>query len=113
MEEEFMIGCCGIKCSECGAFLATKNDDDAKRAEVAAEWSKMVDADIKAEQSGCNGCNSEGPWFHYCENICEIRKCCKEKGHGTCAGCDEFACERLKGFFGQVPDAQKNLEALR
>ena len=108
-----MIGCCGIACSECGALIATKNDDDVKRAEVAAQWSKMYGADIKAEQIVCNGCNSAGPWFHHCEFNCEIRKCCKAKSHPTCAACEEYACERLEGFFGQVPDAKKNLESLR
>ena len=108
-----MIGCCGIDCAGCGARIATMNDDDAKRAEVAAEWSKMYDSDIKPEQIVCHGCNSKGPWFHYTENLCEIRKCCKEKTHPTCAPCDDFACERLEGFFGQVPDARKNLEGLR
>ena len=108
-----MIGCCGIDCSACGALLATVNDDDAKRAEVASEWSKMFDADIKPEQIVCHGCTSEGPWFHYCENLCEIRKCARGKGCATCADCDDYACERLEGFFGQVPDARKNLDALR
>jgi hypothetical protein len=107
-----MYGCCGIDCSECGAFIATRENDDAKRAEVAAEWSKMYDADIKAEQIVCNGCTSAGPWFHHTEHNCEMRRCCQEREKPTCAACEEFPCERLAGFFQQVPKAKKNLESL-
>ena len=30
-----MIAVCELDCSKCGAFLATKENDDKKRAEVA------------------------------------------------------------------------------
>ncbi len=30
-----MITVCGLNCHECGAFLATKENDDQKRAKVA------------------------------------------------------------------------------
>jgi len=35
-----MIAFCGLACHECGALLATQDDDDAKRAEVAQGWSE-------------------------------------------------------------------------
>jgi len=108
-----MIGCCGIDCSECGAYIATQTNDDAKRAEVAKQWSEQYRADIKPEQVVCNGCASAGPWFQYAEKICEIRKCCTGKSHPNCASCDEYTCEQLEGFLKQVPDARKNLDALR
>lgn len=37
-----MIAVCGLDCSQCGAFLATKENDDKKRAKVAQEWSKLL-----------------------------------------------------------------------
>jgi len=30
-----MIACCGLDCSKCEAYLATQEDNDVKRAEVA------------------------------------------------------------------------------
>ena len=36
-----MISFCGLDCHECGAFLATKEDDDQKRARGG---SRMVEA---------------------------------------------------------------------
>ncbi len=34
-----MIACCGLNCSKCKAYLATQEDNDVKRAEVAKKWS--------------------------------------------------------------------------
>ncbi len=34
-----MIACCGLDCSKCEAYLATQEDNDVKRAEVAKKWS--------------------------------------------------------------------------
>ncbi|MCK4824426.1 DUF3795 domain-containing protein, partial [bacterium] len=38
---EKMISFCGIVCTECPAFLATKNDDDNERKKIAEMWSKQ------------------------------------------------------------------------
>jgi hypothetical protein len=44
-----MIAVCGLGCYECGAFLATKENDDQKRAKVAQEWSKLFKLEVKPE----------------------------------------------------------------
>jgi hypothetical protein len=106
-----MLGCCGIDCSGCGAYIATLENDDIKRAEVAREWSEQYSTDLKPEQIVCNGCVSDGPWFHYTENVCEIRKCCVGKSLASCAVCDEYACDRLEEFFNMVPEARNNLDS--
>ena len=110
---EKMIACCGIGCHECGAFIATKSNDDQKRKEVAAEWSKMYNSDIKPEDIYCDGCISEGEYhFNYC-NVCEIRKCARAKDVKNCAYCDDYACEILSKFFQMVPAAEKTLSEIR
>lgn len=113
MESTEMIACCGIKCHECGAYIATKNDDDAKRKEVAEEWARLYNPDIKPEHINCEGCLSEGGvLFSHC-NVCEIRKCAREKDHVNCAHCPDYACEKLTQFFEMVPDAKTTLDAVR
>jgi len=77
---EKMIAYCGIVCSECGAFIATQTDDDAKRKETAEIWSKKYNHDFKPEEINCDGClTTTGRVIGYC-NVCEIRKCGQEKG---------------------------------
>ena len=44
-----MIAFCGLDCCECGAFLATKENDDQKRAEVDQEWSRLFKVEVKPE----------------------------------------------------------------
>ena len=108
-----MISFCGLLCNECGALIATKNGDDEKRAEVAELWSKQYKADIKPQDINCDGCMSEGArLFGHCM-VCEIRKCGREKGVVNCAYCDEYACEKLEGFFQMVPDAKKRLDEIK
>ena len=75
-----MISFCGLGCDECAAFLATEENDDQKRAEVAQEWSRLFKVEIKSENINCEGCQSIGGLvFNYCK-VCEIRKCGQEKG---------------------------------
>ncbi len=108
-----MIAFCGIDCHECGAFLATKNNDDKKRSEVAKLWSRQFNADIKPADINCNGCRSDGQnIFGYC-TVCEIRKCGKEKKLDNCAYCDEYACEKLGAILNMMPDAKKRLDEIR
>jgi hypothetical protein len=107
-----MIACCGLDCSQCGAYQATQANDDAKRAAVAKEWSERYNVDIKPDQISCDGCRSGGQKFYYCSDMCEIRKCCVQKGLANCAVCDMYACDKLEEFFALAPEARLALEKL-
>ena len=111
---EKMMAFCGLDCYACDAFIATKNNDDNKRAEVARQWSELNHADIKPEDIHCDGCLSEGGnLFHYC-TICEIRKCGLEKGIETCAHCPDYSCEKLDQFFQSAPpECKTQLDTIR
>jgi hypothetical protein len=105
-----MMAICGLDCGGCGAYLATVNDDDDKREEVAALWSKQYKAAITPEMINCRGCRSESePLFSHCQ-VCEIRQCGQTRGVENCAHCDDFPCEKIGGFFKMAPEAQSNLE---
>lgn len=108
-----MISFCGLLCNECGAFIATKNDDDEKRAEVAQLWSKQFNVDIKPEDINCSGCLSDTePLFGHCR-VCEVRKCGMEKDIENCAYCDEYACERLEKIFQMASETKKRLDQIK
>jgi len=110
---EKMIAYCGLTCTGCPAFLATQQDDDSQRAQVAETWSREFGAQYRPEDINCDGCLSEdgrhiGAW-----DTCEIRTCAQERGVKNCAHCDGYACERLKAFFPQAPGARATLEGIR
>ena len=65
-----MIACCGLDCSQCGAYQATQANDDTKRAAVAKEWSERYNVDVRPDQITCNGCRSDGQKFYYCSDLC-------------------------------------------
>ena len=56
-----MVAFCGLGCHECGAFLATQENDSQKRAEVAQEWSRLFKMEIKPEDRRL---------FNYCNVLC-------------------------------------------
>ena len=112
-KEKKMIAKCGIVCSECPAYIATQKNNDVLRAETAKKWSEMFKPDIKAADINCDGCPSDSPrLFNYC-NVCEIRKCAREKKVATCASCPEYSCKKLDEFLAQVPEARAALEEMR
>ena len=110
---EKMVACCGIVCTQCPVYLATLNDDDNARKEVAELWSKQFGFDIKPEDANCDGCLSTGGrLFNHCKT-CSIRQCGKERQLNNCASCPEYACGKLQDFHTMVPYAKKTLDRLR
>ncbi|MFH1213207.1 MAG: DUF3795 domain-containing protein [Candidatus Neomarinimicrobiota bacterium] len=108
-----IIAYCGLNCHECGAYLATIANDDAKRKEIAEQWSKEYHADIKPADINCTGCLTVGEnVFSHCK-VCEIRLCGMQKKVVNCAHCDDFACEILENFFTMAPSLRKRLTELR
>ena len=110
---EKMFSVCGIKCHECPAFLATQENDYLKRNEVAEKWSKEFQATFKPEDINCDGCVSgKERLFSYCQ-VCEIRKCGREKQLKNCAYCDEYICSKLSEWFRMVPQGKATLDEIR
>ncbi len=107
-----MIACCGLVCSECGAFIATQADDDELRRRTAAEWAESG-AEIDPADINCDGCLARtGRVMDFAES-CEIRACCAQKGTANCAACADYPCAKLAPCHERSPEARATLDALR
>jgi hypothetical protein len=110
---EKQIAYCGLVCTDCGAYIATQTDDDKKRAETAVEWSKKYNIEIKPEDINCDGCiEGTDRIVNHC-NVCEVRKCGREKQVVNCVYCDEYICETLDGYFKMAPQMKASLDEVR
>ena len=108
-----MVSVCGLVCTSCPAFEATRDNDDAKRKATAELWSKAFGSAIKPEDVNCLGClTTKGNVFSYCQ-VCGIRKCGVGKGVKNCAHCADYACDKLLKFFAMAPQAKQKLEEIR
>ncbi len=112
---EKMIARCGLICSSCPAFIATKNNDNKLREETAKNWSEMFSSNIRPEDINCLGClstNTKKLCFHCSQ--CEIRKCAFSMKVENCAYCDSYeTCGTINGFLRKVPEAKKTLDEIR
>jgi hypothetical protein len=107
-----IVAYCGIVCTECPAYKATKKDDNKARAKVAEEWSKQYQHPFKPEDINCVRCLAVGDvQIGYC-SVCEIRKCGSDRKVLNCGYCVEHHCENLSNVHARVPDAKARLDAI-
>ena len=107
-----MIGCCGLDCEKCDAYIATINNNQALREKTAKLWAKLNNAPILPEHINCEGCRVNGVKTVFCEKVCEIRKCALEKSFSTCGDCPELdSCQTVEAMLSNTPSAMENLKA--
>ena len=108
-----LIACCGLDCETCDARIATITDDNALREKTAALWSKLNGVPITPEMMNCTGCRVEGAKTPFCDNLCPIHNCVREKGLDTCADCAQMdGCQTLGRIAANNPPLE-NLKRLR
>lgn len=106
-----LIGCCGLDCEKCDAYLATVNNDDALREKTAKLWAELNHAPITAEMINCLGCRVDGVKTPFCESMCEIRICARQKRFAACGDCEKMThCATLEVITGRCPEAIENLK---
>jgi hypothetical protein len=107
-----MIACCGLVCSECPAFVATKANDAARIDEIAKQWSQQFNANVTAASVWCDGCTAEGRKCGHCAE-CDVRACVLEKKLDNCGKCAEFTgCDTIGNFLKMAPHAKPVLEEI-
>lgn len=108
------ISFCGIRCKDCPIFIATQEDSQEKRREVAEQWSAGLKMKLTPEDINCEGCHAnEGQkLFSHCLD-CAVRKCGREKGVDNCASCSQYPCTALNELHKMIPIGKDVLEQIR
>ncbi len=107
-----MTAYCGLICSECKAFKATRTGDTERKKEIAKHWSDQGEIKLQPEDVNCRGCKSN-VISGFCHHLCTIRPCATAKKVETCAHCAEYPCVKLKEYLSTDPVAAENLERIR
>ena len=109
-----LIGCCGLDCEKCDAKIATLTNDNALRKKTAELWTKLNGVTITSEMINCTGCRTEGAKTPFCDKLCRIHNCVREKGFDTCADCSQTEkCPTLGQISANSPFVLENLKRLR
>ena len=109
-----MIGCCGLDCEKCEARIATITNDNALREKTAALWTTLNGVTITTEMINCTGCRIEGAKTPFCDKLCPVHNCVREKGLDTCADCGQMdGCPTLGQIAGNSPSVLDNLKQLK
>jgi hypothetical protein len=111
-KKEKLIAYCGIVCSDCDAYVATKAGDEKKAMEMVKKASEMLGKEMTLDDLWCDGCPAEGRKCAYCHE-CAIRKCARAKGFASCAHCQDYRCEILSAFLANAGKAGETLDDIR
>jgi hypothetical protein len=110
--EKLMIACCGEVCTECSAYVATRNNNLAALQRVADEWNQQAGSSLEAGDCICDGCLGDGRRIGYCRT-CEVRACAIARGLENCAHCADYGCEKLLVCFEHSAETKDVLDEIR
>ena len=109
-----LIGCCGLDCETCVARIATHTNDNALREKTAALWTKLNGVTITPEMINCTGCRVAGAKTPFCDKLCPVHNCVREKSLDTCADCGQMdECPTLRQIAVNSPFVWDNLKQIR
>ena len=109
-----LIGCCGLDCEKCDARIATITNDNALREKTAALWTKLNGVTILPEMIHCTGCRIDGAKTPFCDKLCPVHNCVREKSLDTCADCPQMdSCPTLGCISVNSPFVLENLKQLK
>ncbi|MDY3868400.1 MAG: DUF3795 domain-containing protein [Pyramidobacter sp.] len=105
-------GCCGLDCSACDAYIATRTNDEELKARVARQWTQAYGFQFETRHINCTGCLKPGAKVGHC-GMCEVRRCATAKGLPHCGLCEDYPCELGAFVWDNVPEAAEFLSRER
>lgn len=108
---EKSITFCGLVCSQCPVYIATKTNHEELKEKLAIEYSTDTFEFVK-EDMNCTGCHSVvGVNEKMCKE-CLMRKCGMHKSISHCAECNEYPCQYINSYVPTGSDNRKMLDEL-
>lgn len=104
------IAFCGLDCFECPVYIATQQQDDARKQKLAAEYSTPALA-LSAADISCAGCFSDSVSGAICGG-CPMRECALGRTIGSCGYCEQYPCERIERHVAPGSDNRRRLDEL-
>ena len=105
------IAFCGLVCSDCPVYIATKTNNEELKRKLASEYSTDTCKFVKEDMT-CTGCHSMvGVNEKMCKE-CLIRKCGMSKNLSNCAECNEYPCHHIESYVPAGSDNRKMLDQL-
>ena len=106
-----MMSACGVLCSECPAYDGVAKGIEHRRRTVEA-WRRIYGLSETERRISCGGClGPDAELFHTSRN-CRARRCCRDKGFGSCAECPKESCqdlEKAQSVWDEVPELTAKL----
>jgi len=113
-----LVSFCGLICQNCPIYWAAREENLSTKKKMKDKIAQICNDQYGLNYTGtditdCDGCRSEsGRLFSGCVS-CEIRKCAKEKNHGTCAECPEYVCTKLQKLYDSDSSGKTWLDIIR
>jgi hypothetical protein len=113
-----MISYCGLICSTCPIYVATKTADVEEQTRIRTGVAKTLEQAYgiyfeASDIADCDGCRTPGGRLFSACNDCRIRNCAKQKIVENCAHCTDYICKELETFFQKDASAKERLDTLR
>ena len=90
---------CGYRCDLCLAYKENIRGP-ADQRKISDGWSSYYGFRIPPEEIRCDGClTPDVKHPRLVDAGCRVRACVLERGFAHCAGCGEYACDKLASRF--------------
>ena len=103
------VAYCGLLCNECEIYIATKNNNEHAKEQLAIKCSSN-DYSFSKEDMNCDGCFSEKAKMSKMCSVCEIKACAESKNViNNCAYCNDYPCSLITKYCSTENKARLNL----
>lgn len=109
---EKILAYCGILCNECPIYIATQNNDQKAKEELAVQCSNDR-CKFEPEDMYCLGCFKVDVQKSKMCSHCEIRACAVQKDIVNCGECDQFPCATVEKLIPADSEGRARLNQIK